>query len=123
MSAIRLPKGSDDEKKARKVALVNATKHAIEIPFEVMQTAYDCYGLIDQMAEQGNPASVSDAGVGALCVHAAVHSAYLNVLINCADFSEKTYVDQMVTKAQALLARSSTQQADILKKVEKIIKS
>ena len=123
MSAIRLPKGSEDEKKLRKKALVEATKHAIEIPFEVMQTSFDCYDLIDQMAQKGNPASVSDAGVGALCVHTAVHSAYLNVLINCADFSEKGYVDEMVSKSSALLAHSATKQADILATVEKIIKN
>ena len=118
-----MPKGSEEEKKARKVALVHATKNAIEIPYQVMQTSFDCYNLINQMAEKGNPASVSDAGVGALCVHTAIHSAYLNVLINCADFSEKAYVHEMVSKAEALLAESETQHKQIISKVEKMIKS
>jgi glutamate formiminotransferase/formiminotetrahydrofolate cyclodeaminase len=123
MTAIRMPKGSDDEKAIRKAALITATKNAIDIPHQVMQTSFDCYEFLNQMAEKGNPASVSDAGVGALCVHAAIHGAYLNVLINCADFSEKDYVDMMISKSKALLTQSEAKQKAILATVEKVITS
>jgi len=123
MAAIRLPKGTAEEKQQRKIALNNATKNAIEIPFQVMQTAHETYGLLNEMAESGNPASVSDAGVGALCAHTSVYGAYLNVLINCADFNDKSFVDNMLTKSKALLAESEKTKNQILTKVEKVINS
>ncbi|OLE50840.1 MAG: hypothetical protein AUG74_22275 [Bacteroidetes bacterium 13_1_20CM_4_60_6] len=65
MDAFGLPKGSDQEKKARAVAIESATKYAAEIPLKVMETAAKSYELLTEMAEKGNPASVSDVGVGA----------------------------------------------------------
>ncbi len=123
MSAIRMPKSSDEEKRKRSQALVRATKNAIEIPLEVMKTAYDSYDLLETMAEKGNPASVSDAGVGALCAHTAVHGAYLNVLINCADFKDTDYVNQKTSEAKSILQQSLTRQKDILSKVESVIQA
>jgi len=123
MSAIRLPKSSSDEKQARKTALEAATKNAIEVPLRVMKTAMESYSLLDLMAKEGNPASVSDAGVGALCTHAAIHGACLNVQINCAGFSDEGYAQEKISKAKALVAESEKIQKSILAKVEEVINS
>jgi len=121
ITAIRLPKGTKEEKSLRFKAIKDATKNAINVPLKVMQASVDCYPLLKQMAKEGNPNSVSDAGVGALCVHAAVYGAFLNVKINCADFKDKEFVDKSLTKASRLLAKSEKEQKLILKITEKII--
>src|SRR5256885_2745087 len=84
MDAFGLPKGSDDEKKARAAAIESATKYAAEIPLKVMETAAKSYELLAEMAEKGNPASVSDVGVGAGATRACIDGAALNVRINLA---------------------------------------
>lgn len=121
ITAIRLPKGTKEEKSLRFKAIKDATKNAISVPLKVMQASVDCYPLLKQMAKEGNPNSVSDAGVGALCVHAAVYGAFLNVKINCADFKDKEFVDKSLTKASRLLAKSEKEQKLILKITEKVI--
>src|SRR5206468_3292616 len=82
MDAFGLPKGSEEEKKARAAAVESATKYAAEIPLKVMETSGKSYQLLAEMAEKGNPASVSDVGVGALATRACVEGAALNVRIN-----------------------------------------
>jgi len=121
IDAIRLPKGSDAEKAARKQALNAATKYAIEIPFKVMETAFSAYAVLEEMVSTGNPASISDVGVGALCSHTAIHGAYLNVMINCQDFDDKAFVDNITQKAKKLLAASDAKQKELLLKTEEII--
>ena len=96
IDAVRMPKGSDTEKKARKTAMDNATKYAISIPYEIMETSFEAYNMLQKMAEDGNPNSVSDAGVGALACRAAVHGAFLNVKINCAGFDDEKYVKKNI---------------------------
>lgn len=123
IEAIRLPKGSDEEKAARKLAINAATKYAIEIPFQVMETAFSAYKILDEMVSTGNPASISDVGVGALCSHTAIHGAYLNVIINCQDFDDKEFVNDITGKAKKLLAESNLKQKELLKKTENIITS
>ena len=119
IDAIRLPKGTDAEKKARTQAMNDATKNAIEVPLQIMDTCMKSYVLIKDMAKKGNPNSISDAGVAALCARAAVYGAYLNVKINCKDFDDKAYVEKTVTKADKWLAKSDKLEKDILKIVEK----
>lgn len=121
MAAIRMPKSTDEEKAIRKESLNNATKNAIEVPLQVMKVSASTYDMLQDMAENGNPASVSDAGVGALCVHTAVHGAYLNVCINCSGFSDKEYVGSQMTEADALLSSSKERHQEILSIVEKVI--
>lgn len=121
IEAIRLPKSTDEEKAMRKSAIDRATKYAIDIPLRVMQTASDIYNLLDAMVEKGNPASISDVGVGALCSHTAVHGAYLNVMINCQDLKDAEYVNDRLSKAKTLLDKSSEKHQQILTQVEKII--
>lgn len=91
MAAYRLPKGSVTEKEARKVAVEEATKVAIRTPYRVMELASDIFPLCQAMAEEGLQASVSDAGVGALCARAAIHGAYLNVCINMDGLKDETF--------------------------------
>ena len=102
MEAFKFPKTTEEEKTFRKKAIQDATKYAIEVPLKVMQLSFDCMPLLLAMAEQGNPNSVSDAGVGALCARAAVSGAYLNVKINAASFDDKKYVSELLAKAAQL---------------------
>lgn len=106
MSAMSLPKSNDDEKKVRKQAVQAATKQAIEIPFKVMQTAYESMEVIKTMAETGNPNSVSDAGVGALCARSAVMGAFLNVKINASGYEDKNYVENIILKGKEIESKT-----------------
>ncbi len=118
MDAFGLPKGSDDEKAARKNAIQLATKHAIEIPFRVMQTAFDSMEVIKAMADIGNPNSVSDAGVGALAARSAVMGAHLNVKINASDIEDKAWVENILAKSDDLQKKAIAMESEILKIVE-----
>ena len=109
IQAIRLPKGSAEEKAARHEAIQAATKYAIEVPFSVMQASLDSFEVIKAMADFGNPNSVTDAGVGALCARAAVHGAYMNVQINTMDLEDKAFVKDILAKGKAM-----TEEADKL---------
>jgi glutamate formiminotransferase/formiminotetrahydrofolate cyclodeaminase len=123
IEAIRLAKGTDEEKLIRKEAIIAATKNAIEVPLRVMRTAHSSYALLEKMCAEGNPASVSDVGVGALCSHTAVHGAYLNVIINCKDLKDEDYVSKKIKEAKAILTESENMSNSILKKVESVITS
>jgi len=118
MAAFGLPKGTDSEKAARQKAIEDATKGAIMIPFAVMETAYESMEVIQAMAEIGNPASVSDAGVGALCARLAVMGAYLNVKINCADLGDKKFVEDILAKGAAIQEKAIAKETEILKIVD-----
>lgn len=121
MDAFGLPKGNDAEKKARTEAIQSATKHAIEVPFRVMELSLKSFEVIKAMAETGNPNSVSDAGVGALCARAAVYGAYLNVKINAASYSDKRYTARKLAKAKELLDKAKELERKVLGIVEKKI--
>lgn len=117
MHAFGLPKGTDEEKKARTKAIQDATKYAIEIPFSVMQTAFESLEVIKAMAEMGNPNSVSDAGVGALCVRSAVLGAFMNVRINAAGFHDKAFVDDIIARGKVIEERTIAMEKEILEVV------
>ena len=102
MNAFQLPKETSAEKAVRKNAIQLATMNAIEIPFRVMQTAFQSMEVIQAMTETGNPNSITDAGVGALCMATAVSGAYLNVLVNAAVFDNKEAIRQLLSEAEAL---------------------
>jgi len=102
MNAFGLPKGNDTEKEARTIAIQQATKNAIEIPLQVMNLSLQSMVIISEMAKIGNPNSVSDAGVGALCARSAVMGAFLNVRINAAGYSDKTFVDSILKKGKSI---------------------
>ena len=102
MDAFRLPKGSDAEKAARKQAIQDATKYAIQIPFRVMEVSHSAMPLIRYMVENGNPNSVTDAGVAALCIRTAVMGAFMNVKINASDLEDKDFVNETLAKGEKL---------------------
>lgn len=121
MSAFSLPKGTDEEKAARKQAIQDATKFAIEVPFKVMQLSYDSLEIIKAMAEVGNPNSVSDAGVGALCARSAVMGAFMNVRINASGYDDKAFVTDIITKGKEIENKTIALEALILKVVNEKI--
>jgi glutamate formiminotransferase/formiminotetrahydrofolate cyclodeaminase len=114
MSAYGLPKESSEEKAARRQAIQVATKYAIEIPFTVMEKAFASMETIKAMAETGNPNSVTDAGVGALCARSAVIGAFLNVKINCSGYDDKAFVDQKLNAANELVNKAEALEKEIL---------
>ena len=121
MDAFRLPKGTDEEKAARKAAIQAATKYAIEIPFEVMKTAYSSFEVLKTMAEIGNPNSASDAGVGALCARSAVIGAYLNVQINAGDLEDKDWVNQVLAEGAKMVENAKAMEDEIVNIVQEKI--
>ena len=100
LDAFSLPKSTNEEKATRKLAIQEATKQAIEIPFAVMQNAFGSMEVIMAMAAGGNPNSVSDAGVGALCARSAVIGAFMNVRINAAGYEDKDFVNDIIAKGK-----------------------
>lgn len=121
MEAFGLPKGTDAEKETRKEAIQEATKYAIEIPLEVARTAYEGLLFCKSMAEVGNPNSVTDAGVGALCSRSAVLGAIMNVQINMGDLEDKAWGDQVLSECTSLTSKAEECEAEVRKLVaEKI---
>ena len=121
MAAFGLPKSNEAEKTLRRQAIQEATRSAIEVPLRVMEVAFASLEVIGAMAAMGNPNSVSDAGVGALCARAAVLGAFLNVRINAAGYDDKTFVLQVLEKGAAIETATKKTEATILQQVmEKI---
>ncbi|HVT13007.1 MAG TPA: glutamate formimidoyltransferase [Fimbriimonadaceae bacterium] len=118
MAAFGLPKGSDEEKAARTAAIQAATRGAIEVPLKVMRAAHDSMEVIKAMAEIGNPNSVSDAAVGALCARSAVMGAFLNVRINSSSLDDKAFVEAAVSEGRRLQDEALSKEAEILRIVE-----
>ena len=121
MQAFTMPKNSDLEKALRHGAIQNATKYAIEIPFKVMQVSYASMEIIKAMAETGNPNSVSDAGVAALCARTSVIGAFLNVRINAAGYDDKEFVNKIINRGAAIENSSISLEMEILKLVNEKI--
>ena len=114
MEALALPKGTDLEKSIRNEAIQAATKKAIDVPFRVMEVAASGMELIRVMAIDGNPNSVSDAGVGALCARAAVMGAFMNVRINAKDYEDRNYVDNILSRGKLLEEKTIREEQEIL---------
>jgi glutamate formiminotransferase/formiminotetrahydrofolate cyclodeaminase len=112
MAAFGLPKATDEEKAARKAAIEAATIYAIKIPFRTMEVAFQAMDLAIQMAAKGNPNSVSDAGVGALCARTAVKGCYLNVRINAQDLKEHPEVKPLLARAEEINAATDAKEAE-----------
>lgn len=118
MDAFGLPKKTDEEKAARKKAIDDATRYAIEVPFKVMKLCYESMEVMKAMAEIGNPNSVSDAGVGALAARSGVMGAFLNVKINTSGFSDEAYVEKVLKEGKEIEEKTLALEAEILKIVE-----
>lgn len=119
MAAVSLPKDSDEQKETRLMALQSATKYAIEVPFKIMETSFACLESIKCMAEVGNPNSISDAGVAALCIRTAVMGAYLNVRINCKDLNDDIYVSDIIQKGKLIVEQTNLIEKEIMLLVDK----
>jgi len=117
MSAYALPKGSEEEKAARSAAVQAATRSAMEVPFRVMETCLSGMELIDAMAATGNPNSISDAGVGALCARSAVMGAFLNVRINAAGCEDKMFAKEMIDRGTRIEQDTVKAERKILERV------
>jgi glutamate formiminotransferase/formiminotetrahydrofolate cyclodeaminase len=114
MAAFGLPKATTEEKSVRKLAILEATKSAISVPLRVMETAFASMDMIKAMAETGNPNSVSDAGVGALCARTAVLGAYLNVRINASGCEDKSFAAASISRGRELEEAATKMESVIL---------
>ena len=123
MDAFGLPKKTSEEKKARQNAIQEASKQAMEIPFKVMETAYNSIAVMRAMAESGNPNSASDAGVGVLCALTAVEGAYLNVKINAMGIIDKKFTEDMLRRAEDIAQKARSCRNMIIETVEEKINS
>jgi len=115
MDAFRLPKDTEEDKEKRQKAIQEATKYAILTPFKVMETAFASMEVMKAMAEFGNPNSVTDAGVGALCARTAVIGAFLNVKINCVDCEDKSFVKDILKRGQQLVDNACALEKKVIK--------
>jgi glutamate formiminotransferase/formiminotetrahydrofolate cyclodeaminase len=121
MKAFALPKNTEEEKKVRVEAIEAATKYACEVPLRVMKTAYASLDMLGKMIEKGNPNSITDAGVGALCVKTAVRGAYFNVLVNAKGLKDKGFAEKIITEAKNILADNHSKADAMLKMVEEAL--
>jgi len=106
LAAMQMPKGSSEEQQTRSAAITEATKGAILVPLETMRICVRSLDLLKAMSEKGLPASVSDAGVGALCARTGALGAYLNVRINCAGLDAPDFIAEVTREADLLRARA-----------------
>jgi glutamate formiminotransferase/formiminotetrahydrofolate cyclodeaminase len=109
MTAFGLPKESAEEKAARSAAIQSANKYAAEIPLRVMETAFKAYALLGEMAENGNPASISDVGVGLLALRSCIDGAGMNVRINLSGLKEQAVASSLREKLQRIAAESEAE--------------
>jgi glutamate formiminotransferase/formiminotetrahydrofolate cyclodeaminase len=121
MDALALPKSNETEKAARHNALQDAGKIALEVPLRVMKKTFESFEIIKAMAETGNPNSVSDAGVGALCARSAIMGAFLNVRINASGIEDKEYVSKKLKEGSAIELSAIKAEQEILEVVNKKI--
>ncbi len=117
-AAMGLPKGTDSEKEQRAAAIEAATLYASQVPLKTARAAAEAFPLLRAMASDGNPASVTDAGVGALAARAAVRGAALNVRINAAGLVDRAAADELIASARALEAEAAAAEEEILRVVD-----
>jgi glutamate formiminotransferase/formiminotetrahydrofolate cyclodeaminase len=117
MEAFSLPKKSEEEKKMRDNAVQEATKNATLVPLKVMEVAYSGFGLINEMVENGNPNSISDACVGALAIRSCIRGAFLNVRINASGLSDQVFVTDVITKGADIEAQAMASEDHVLKTI------
>lgn len=121
MDAFKMPKSTDEEKAARAEAIEAATLYATQIPLSTMETAAETFPLLESMARTGNPASVSDAGVGALAARSAVLGAQLNVRINAASLKNREEADRLTARAEEIANRAIEAEANVLRIVNEVL--
>jgi glutamate formiminotransferase/formiminotetrahydrofolate cyclodeaminase len=117
MDCFSMPKGTAEEKAARAAALEAATLYAAQVPLKTMEAALKALPLALQMAQSGNPASASDAGVAALAAVAGIRGARLNVRINCAGLQDKTPAQPLLARADEIVAQAQELEQQVLEEV------
>ncbi len=123
MDAFKLPNKTEEEKLYRKKAIEDASKYAMEVPVKVMEKSYESMEILRSMAENGNPNSVSDAGVGALCALTAAEGAFLNVKINATGITDQEFKSKLLKKGEQLLEQTRNCKSEVLNTVEQKIQS
>ena len=118
IDGFRMPKSTPEEVKIRKEAIENATKYATEIPFKVMETAYNSIEVMMIMAKKGIQNSLSDAGVGALCARTAVVGAYFNVRINAKDIKDRVFAEEILVKAKEIYDKTNVLEKEIIELID-----
>jgi len=121
MGVFAMPKKTPEEKAARSAALQDATLHATQVPLRTMKTSFEAFDVLESMARNGNPASVSDAGVGALAARSAVLGAYLNVKINAAGLKDRAKADEILAEAKCIADKAVEREGEILAIVNSVI--
>jgi glutamate formiminotransferase / formiminotetrahydrofolate cyclodeaminase len=121
MAANRLPKKTDEQKKAHALAVDEANKAATRIPFSVCEMSFACYDLIDVVAQKGNPNSISDVGVAALCCNAGIFGAALNVRINVPGIKDEIFKNEMLNGVAKLTADSEKRMKAVLARVDEVL--
>ncbi len=118
IDGFRMPKSTPEEVKTRQEAIENATKYATEIPFKVMETAYNSMEVMMAMAKGGIQNSLSDAGVGALCARTAVIGAYFNVRINAKDIKDKSFAEEILSKAKEIYDKTKLLENEMIQLID-----
>ncbi len=121
MDVFAMPKGTPEEKAARSAALQDATLYATQVPLRTIKTSFEAFDLLEEMARKGNPASVSDVGVGALAARSAVFGAWLNVKINAAGLKDREKADAILAEAEKIADEAAKRETEILKLVNDTI--
>jgi glutamate formiminotransferase/formiminotetrahydrofolate cyclodeaminase len=121
IDGFRMPKSTDEEKRVRAEAIESATIYATEIPFQVMETAYQSMEVMQAMAKEGLQNSLSDAGVGTLCARTAVYGAYFNVRINAKDIKDRTFADDILNRAKAIFEKTEALEAEMIALINKVL--
>jgi glutamate formiminotransferase/formiminotetrahydrofolate cyclodeaminase len=121
MAALGMPRESDEEALARMEAIQAATRRAIEVPLAVMEASLASMEVIGAMAEAGIPASVSDAGVGAMCARTAALGAFLNVRINAQSLRDEAEAADYIERGRRLQEQAIAREEEILAQVEQRI--
>lgn len=118
IDGFRMPKSNNEEIKARKEAIENATKYATEIPFQVMETAFNSMEVMQAMIAEGMQTSLSDAGVGILCARTAVIGAYFNVRINAKDIKDRVYAEDILNKAKTVFNKTIQIENEVMEYID-----
>ena len=121
MDVFAMPKKTDADKAARKEAMDAATLYATQVPLRTMETAFRVFPLLRAMVEKGNPASVTDAGVGTLAARAAVRGAFMNVRINAAGLEDRAKAEELIARGKEIEEAAAKEEAEILEIVNQKI--
>ena len=119
MNAFSLPKETAKEKQIRIDQIQIATKNAIEVPFKIMKICFESLEVIEEMAKNGNPNSITDVGVAMHCAKAAIYGAFLNVRINCNDLNDKNFAEDILSQGTKILAKTDLKEKKVLAIVDK----